>query len=117
MPAEMNEDETKFIEKFISVLEDFTKHRPNMPVHHVEMLLKLALDEGKSQKYYSINWKTPPATVSRIMLDFGKRFRKGEAGMGLIDERVSDHSLREHEVYLSDKGSALLRKVIRKLRE
>jgi hypothetical protein len=117
MSAEMNEEEKKFIKNFASALEDFTKHRPNMPVHHVAMLLKLALDEGKSQKYYSINWKTPPATVSRIMLDFGKRMRHGEPGMGLIDERISAHSLREHEVYLSDTGKALLRKVIGKLRK
>jgi hypothetical protein len=41
MPAEMNEDEKRFFKTFLSALEDFTKHRPNMPVHHVAMLLKL----------------------------------------------------------------------------
>lgn len=117
MPAEMNEDEKRFIKKFISVLEEFTERRENIPVHHVAMLMELALDEGKSQKYYSNKWGTPPATVSRIMLDFGKRLRHGEPGMGLIDERISAHSLREHEVYLSDEGKALLRKVIGKLRK
>jgi hypothetical protein len=49
------------------------------------------------------------------MLDLGKRTRKGEEGLGLVDERVSAHSLREHEVYLSVKGRNMLQRAIKKL--
>ena len=113
--AEMDEEEKKLLKNFATCLEEFTQRRPNIPVFHIVMLAWLALDEGKSQKHYSNKWGVPPATVSRIMLDFGKKMRHGETGMGLIDERISAHSLREHEVYLSDTGKALLRKVIKRL--
>lgn len=113
--SEIDEEEKKLLKNFANVLGEFTARRPNIPVFHIVMLAWLAMDEGKSQKYYSNKWGVPPATVSRIMLDFGKRLRHGEPGMGLIDERISAHSLREHEVYLSDTGKALLRKVIKRL--
>jgi DNA-binding MarR family transcriptional regulator len=97
------------------VLDQFETMRPNIPLHQVKMLVKLALDEGKSQKYYSEKWEYPPSTVSRAMLDLGMRTRKGEEGLGLVDFRTSAHSLREHEVFLSTKGKGLLSRVLKRL--
>ena len=94
----MNDDEKRTAAGLIDMLDQFEELRSNMPLHQVKMLLKLALDEGKSQKYYSEKWQYPTSTVSRGMLDLGRRTRKGEEGLGLIEERVSAHSLKEHEV-------------------
>jgi hypothetical protein len=111
----VNDDEKKVVAGLVDVLDQFEEMRPNFPLHQVKMLLKLALDEGKSQKYYSAKWQYPTATVSRAMLDMGRRMRGGLDGLGLIDERVSTHSLREHEVYLSLKGKTMLQKMIKRL--
>jgi DNA-binding MarR family transcriptional regulator len=113
--TDIGDDERKVLAGLVEVLDQFEGLRPNIPVHQVKMLVKLALDEGKSQKYYSDKWEYPPSTVSRAMLDLGKRTRKGEEGLGLVDERTSAHSLREHEVYLSVKGKSMLVKLARRL--
>jgi hypothetical protein len=68
MSAEMHEEEKKSLKRLAEVLEEFTQRRPNMPAYHVVMLLQLALDEGKPQKYYCNKWSLSPATVSRILL-------------------------------------------------
>jgi DNA-binding MarR family transcriptional regulator len=49
------------------------------------------------------------------MLDLGQRTRKGEEGLGLVEQRTSAHSLREHEMSLSVKGRALLARIIKRL--
>lgn len=115
MAAELDDSDKKLIKSLAEMLEQFTLRRPNIPTLQIIMMLRLALDEGKSQKHYSEKWDIPPSTVSRAMLDMGKRTRQGQEGLGLIDERVSTHSLREHEVYLSTKGKALLLNNIKKL--
>ena len=115
-PAKMSEEERKLIGGLAATLEDFVGKRDRIPVSHVISLLRIALDEGKSQKYYSNKWDVPPATVSRMVLDFGTKMRKGEPGLGLIDSRVSDHSLREHQTYLSPAGRDLLKGIMKRLR-
>jgi hypothetical protein len=112
---ELSDDDKKLVAGLVDMLNQLEALRANMPLHQVKMLLMLALDEGKSQKYYSGKWQYPPSTVSRAMLDLGRRTRKGEEGLGLIDERVSSHSLKEHEAYLSLKGKTLLHKIIGRL--
>ena len=113
---ELGDDEKKVVAALVDALEQFEALRPNMPLHQAKMLLMLALEEGKSQKFYSGKWQYPTSTVSRAMLDLGKRMRKGEAGLGLVEEQVSFHSLREHEVSLSVKGRTLLHKIIRRFK-
>jgi DNA-binding MarR family transcriptional regulator len=115
VPNELSDDDKRLLAGLAEVLDQFEALRPNMPLHQVKMLLRLALDEGRSQRSYSEKWEYPPSTVSRAMLDLGKRTRKGEEGLGLVDERVSAHSLREHEVYLSTKGRTMLAKAARRL--
>jgi DNA-binding MarR family transcriptional regulator len=109
------DDERKVLTGLAEVLDQFEALRPNIPLHQVKMLVKLALDEGKSQKYYSEKWDYPPSTVSRAMLDLGIRTRKGEEGLGLVDFRTSPHSLREHEVFLSVKGKSMLARAAKRL--
>lgn len=114
--GDISDDEMRALKALAEVLDQFSLLRPNIPLHQVTLFLRLALDEGHSQKYYSERFNLPPSTVSRAMLDLGKKMRGGEAGLGLVEERTSAHSLREHEVYISTKGRDLLRKAVRKLR-
>lgn len=112
---EASEAEQASIRNLASVLEMFMELRANIPVHQIVILLRTALDEGHSQKYYSEKLGYPTATISRAMLDLGKKLRTGEPGSMLIDERPSVHSLREHEMLLTAKGRAFLKKVAKRL--
>jgi DNA-binding MarR family transcriptional regulator len=114
VPAEFSDDDKRMVRSLAEVLEQFTSLRPNIPAHQIIMLLRLALDEGKSQKFYSDNWDFSPSTVSRAILDLSDRTRKGEEGLGLLDRRVSVRSLREQEVFISPKGRTMLQRIIKK---
>lgn len=113
--VDLDDDDKRVISGLVETLQQFVDMRGNIPLHQVIMFLRLSMEEGKSQKFYSNKWAFPPSTVSRAMLDLGRRTRKGEEGLGLIDERTAAHSLREHEVFLSTKGRALIMKIIKRL--
>jgi DNA-binding MarR family transcriptional regulator len=113
--AEFNDDERKVLRNLADVLEQFKLLRSNIPLHQVIMLLELALDEGKSQKFYSDHLELQPSTVSRGFLDLGQKLRNGEEGFGLVEHRVSAHSLREHEMFVSPKGRSMLQRIIKRL--
>ena len=115
--TELEEDEKKLLSSFIAVLTDFTSKRPNMPALHIVMMLQIAMDEGKSQRYYSEKWRIPPSTVSRVVLDLSIKTRMGEPGLGLLELRTSAHSLREQEIYLSTTGKALVKKAFKRMRK
>jgi DNA-binding MarR family transcriptional regulator len=113
--VELDDDDKRVLSGLVDTLQQFADMRANIPLHQVIMLLRLAMEEGKSQKHYSVKWDLPPSTVSRAMLDLGKRTRKGEEGLGLVQEQHAPHSLKEHEVYLSPKGRGLITKIIKRL--
>jgi DNA-binding MarR family transcriptional regulator len=114
---ELSDDEKKTVKCLVEVLDYFMLERPNIPLHHVSILLRLALDEGRSQKHYREALDYPASTMSRVMLDLGRRRRAGDQeGMGLLDERLSPTHLKEYQVFLSTKGRGLVRKALKKLR-
>jgi hypothetical protein len=77
------DEEKRVLKGLAEVLEQFLLKRANIPLHQVTLLLRLAIDEGHSQKQYSDTLGFPPSTVSRAMLDLGKRRRSGDEGLGL----------------------------------
>lgn len=113
--TDIAEDEKRFLASFIAVLMDFVAKRQNIPALHIVMMLQIAQDEGKSQRYYSDKWRIPPSTVSRVVLDLSIKTRMGEQGLGLLELRTSPHSLREQEIYLSTTGRALVKKAYKRM--
>lgn len=115
--TDFDEDEKKLLASFVASLMEFTSKRPNIPALHIVMMFQIALDEGKSQRYYSDKWRIPPSTVSRVVLDLSIKTRMGEPGLGLLELRTSSHSLREQEIYLSPTGKALVKKAYKRMRK
>lgn len=115
MSEGFSDEERKALQSLADVLEQFMLLRYNIPLHHLVLLLRMGLDEGHSQKYYSGKLGYPTASVSRAFLDLGKKTRKGAQGLMLTDDRPSMASLREHETFPSIKGRALLRRVADRL--
>jgi hypothetical protein len=115
MAADFTNDQMRLLRGLVALVEEFRDLRENIPSHQIEMVQGLAVNEGRTQKFYSDDWGMPPATVSRAFLDLGRKNRKGDDGLGLVEGRVSAHSLKEHEVYLATKGRSLLRRVLKGL--
>lgn len=111
----LSEDERKAIKALADIIEQMMALRPNMPIHQFVFLLRLALDEGHSQKYYAEKLGYAPSTVSRAVLDLGRKTRRGEEGLMLLEDRPSAHDLRLQELSLSARGMSLLRKFVKKL--
>lgn len=113
--VDLNDDEKRAIKGFAEALDEFTERRANIPTHQIAILCRLLNDEGKSQRYYADKWQLPRSTISRAMLDLGRKTRSGDPGLGLIEERANMEDLREQEIYVSSVGKALLRKVAKKV--
>jgi DNA-binding MarR family transcriptional regulator len=108
----MEDIDRRGLRRLMHIMERFRQVRSTMPVHLVEALLRVALDEGKSVKYYAEQAAVSTSVMSRHLLDLGSEFRNGDAGLGLIAKRTSGHSLREQEVYLTPKGRKEVNQVI-----
>lgn len=115
MKKGMKDGERQAISRAIDALEAFTLERPNIPAGHIVAFLRLALDEGKSVKHYAEVNERETSTMARALLTLGSLNRKGEPGMMLIEDRISAHSRREYEVYLTAKGKTMLRRFVGKL--
>jgi DNA-binding MarR family transcriptional regulator len=111
----MDDVNKRTIRRLMHIMERFRQVRSTMPVHLVEALLRVALDEGKSVKFYAERAAVSTSVMSRHLLDLGSEFRNGDAGLGLIDKRVSPHSLREQEVFLTPKGRKEVAQVVQLL--
>jgi DNA-binding MarR family transcriptional regulator len=84
---------------------------PRMPSSYMEAFLVVALKPGYGPTEYAKELGTIQPIASRILLEIGAQPRGGTEGLGLVDRRVSDESLRNQEYYLTPKGKELLRKI------
>lgn len=105
------EDSKRAVRRLMHVIHRFRLIRQTMPVHLIEALLRVSLDEGKSVKHYAEQSAVSTSVMSRHLLDLGDEFRNGEPGMGLITKKVAAHSLREQEVYLTPKGKKAIAEI------
>jgi hypothetical protein len=117
VPERLSEDDKKVLGSLAKVLDIFMLERPNIPVYYITILLRIALEEGHSQKFYRDRIGYPSSTMSRSMLALGTRAGDARDSLGLIDERASATSLREYEVVLSAKGRALVKRMAKILRD
>jgi hypothetical protein len=97
----------------LSAHEVFRDLRATMPLQYVTTFLLVATNEGKSVTEYATMAGVSKSVMSRHILDIGERDRYMQEGMGLVTYRASPLELRRHEVYLTDKGRALLHRLAR----
>lgn len=100
----MEDVDKRTLTRLRTVIRRFRRVRQTMPVHLVEALLSVAINEGKSVIAYARESEVSQSVMSRHLLELGTQYVKGEPGLGLIEKRPSAHSLREYEVYLTASG-------------
>ncbi len=109
--AEVADESKRAVRRLMHVIHMFRKIRQTMPVHLIEALLRVYLDEGKSVRYYAEQSGVSTSVMSRHLLDLGSEFRNGEPGLGMIEKKVAARSLREQEVYLTSKGKKAIAEI------
>lgn len=99
----------------LRALSAFTDLRNTMPAQFVRAFLLIALDEGKTVGEYAVKSGVSQSVMTRHILELGMRARNRGPGMDLVYTKPNVNNLREHLVFLTDKGRALLAKVVRSL--
>lgn len=103
------------IKNFLAAIEAFRAIRPTMPLQYVVAFLLVAMDEGLGVSEYAERAGVSMSVMSRHLLDIGERNRHMEEGFGLVTARQNPMELRKNEVFLTSKGKAVLRQIIRQL--
>lgn len=115
MVREFTDQERRTGLRLMAALECFKELRHTMPLQYVLAYLLVALDEGKSVGEYAVKAGVSPSVMSRHIMDIGMRNRNMEAGFELVMTKPNLTNLREHSVWLTDKGRALYHKITRRL--
>ena len=72
----------------------------------------VAQEEGLSVSEYAKQAGVGQTTMTRHLLDIGLQTRKREPGLNLVMQRQDPLDLRRHQAFLTDKGRALLTRVL-----
>lgn len=97
----------KEIEGFLVLLRELQKIDPEFPLQYAVCLAEITLDEGLSVTQLSQRTGLALSTVSRIVGALSK-YRQMGAPYELIDLKTSEQSRRTKEIYLTDKGRAVV---------
>ncbi len=99
----------------LTALEPFTAVYPIMPLQQAKTFLLVAMEEGLGVGDYARKAGANPAVMTRHMLDLGEMNRRHEPGLGLVYTRPNPMNRRQHQVYLTPKGTALAHAIHRAL--
>ena len=97
----------------LSVMDVYLELRATMPAQYIRTFLLVAANEGLSVTEYAVLANTSKSVMSRHILDIGERDRHMQEGFGLVTYRPNPLELRRHEVFLTDKGRAMLYRIAR----
>lgn len=109
------DSDLRALKDFMAVLDAFRAIRPTMPLQYVHTFFLVAIDEGLSVQEYAQRAGLSQSVMSRHLLDIGDRNRYMKEGFGLVTYRPNPLELCKHEVFLTDKGRALVHKIVRHL--
>jgi DNA-binding MarR family transcriptional regulator len=101
------------VKRLQGALDQFTDLKATMPLQYVKAFLAVALEEGLGVGEYAQRAGVAMSVMSRHLLDIGERNRHMEDGFGLVTYRPNPMNLRAHEYTMTDKGRALLHRIVR----
>lgn len=111
--ASLNADQKASVRAFMGAIEPFRDIRETMPLQYVWSFLLVAEEEGLSVSDYAKRAGVSKSVMSRHLLDIGDRDREMGDGFGLVTSRPNPMELRKHEYMLTDKGRAMLHRILR----
>ena len=102
--------------KCLLFMEAFRAVRPIMPMQHAYVFLLVALEEGCGVQEYAERAGVTQTVMTRILLALGPRGQKGAPGCGLVQQATDTEDFRKRQTFLTAKGEALLREIVRLIR-
>lgn len=117
-PTKLSDRDVRIAHTLMAALECFKELRHTMPMQYVLTFLLVATNEGRAVGAYAEAAGVSASVMSRHVLDIGPKRRgsRGDTdGFDLVHSRQNPENLREHNVYLTDTGRAVFRRVVRML--
>jgi DNA-binding MarR family transcriptional regulator len=114
--ARLTKDEQTALHKCLLFMEAFRVIEPIMPMQQAYAFLLVALEEGRGVQEYAERIGVTQPVMTRILLALGPRGQKGAAGRQLVQQATDAEDLRKRQTFLTDKGKALKREILRLMR-
>lgn len=109
----LSPDERAAMERLLAQLEQLRELRPGMTLNQATALLRVGTHPGKTVQELAGEANVATSVMSRALLDLGPMTRARDPGMGLVKHVQSTADLRVHEMSLTARGVALLRRLAR----
>jgi len=97
-------------------MQAFRAVGPIMTTQQAYAFLMVAMDEGRGVQEYADRAGITQSVMTRILFALGPRGQKGAAGYGLVQQAIDPEDSRKHRTYLTGKGKALMREMVRLIR-
>jgi DNA-binding MarR family transcriptional regulator len=114
--ARLTKDEQTALHKCLLFMEAFRVIEPIMPMQQAYAFLLVALEEGRGVQEYAERIGVTQPVMTRILLALGPRGQKGAAGRQLVRQATNPEDLRKRQTFLTAKGAALKREIVRLMR-
>ena len=104
------------LRKCLLVMDAFRAIRRVMPLQEAYAFLFVALEEGRSVSEYATRAGVTQAVMTRILFALSSRGRRRKPGYGLVQQAIDTEDPRRHQTFLTAKGKALMREIVRVVR-
>ena len=101
------------LRKCLLVMDAFRAIRRVMPLQEAYAFLFVALEEGRSVSEYATRAGVTQAVMTRILFALSSRGRRRKPGYGLVQQAIDTEDPRRHQTFLTAKGKALMREIVR----
>jgi DNA-binding MarR family transcriptional regulator len=89
--------------------------RRTIAMQHVYAFLLVGLEQGRGVQEYAERAGVSQAVMTRILFALGSRNQGRGHGYGLVQQVVDMEDARKHQTFLTAKGTALMREIVRSL--
>lgn len=112
-PLEWTKEERSALERVIRTLDEFENLSDQFPVSYMKMFLEIAVRPGLGPTDYAQRLNKIKGPASRIINSLGSYPRRTEKSYELIDKFDDPHDQRKTPIFLTAKGEALAKKLLR----
>jgi DNA-binding MarR family transcriptional regulator len=109
-------DERIALRKCLLFMDAFRAVRRIMPMQHAYAFLLVALEQGHSVSEYAKRAAVSQAVMTRILFSLGSSGQGRAPGYGLVQQVEGREDARKHQTFLTAKGKALMREIVRLVR-
>jgi DNA-binding MarR family transcriptional regulator len=104
--------EIAIAQRQFAIMNVFSTIGPPLSLHYVRAFLAVAAMPGLGTSEYARLLELDQAVTSRILLEIGKKTRKGDPGRDLVEAENDEVDLRKKHYYLTHKGREVFDRIM-----